>query len=333
MKKKIFAIIITIILGITLVGCTKPVKNAVVSMSWFGYDIAKEIIKDKQPVVLARKVGASGHGKENSLTVKSKVEIDNSILFIYTSKIVDGWFVKDEKNLPKNSLNLFHEVFEGETEHDHHHHGSLLNQNIFAHEGHHHHHHGGEIDEEHAKIHFWTNPVYIIKVADAIKDKMVEIDKTNKDFYEQNYNAYKAKLEKEIHEFKEYLKTLPEENKKQPVLFIGHDSMGAFAKEFGLTYLPMSLHIQENGLPTPSEINKIIEEVKEHNSKFIFKPELGESDRQVEKIIEVLKRENITVTAVELNGFHNVTQEQFNKNITYLDILKQNIKNLKLVLK
>lgn len=332
MKKKMFAIITTIILIITLVGCTKPVKNAIVSMSWFGYDVAKEIVKDKHQVVLARKVGASGHGKENSLTVKSKVEIDNSKLFVYTSKQVDGWFVKDEKNLPKNSLNLYHEVFEGEEEHEHHH-GSLSKQNIFTHEDHHHHGHEDEIDEEHAKIHFWTNPVNIIKVAKAIKDKMIEIDKVNKDFYEQNYIAYKEKLEKEIHGFKEYLNSLPEKNKKQPVLFIGHDSMGAFAKEFGLTYLPMSLHIQENGLPKPSEINKIIEEIKEHNSKFIFKPELGESDRQVEKIIETLKKDNITVTAVELNGFHNVTQEQFKNNITYLDILKQNIKNLKLVLK
>ena len=100
-----------------------------------------------------------------------------------------------------------------------------------------------------------------------------------------------------------------------------------FAKEYGLTYYAAFKGCSDRTEASPKTIAFLINKVKEDNIKYIFHIELSN-----QKIAETISRET-NAKILELHSAHNISLEDFNKNITYVDIMKNNLNNLKEVLK
>lgn len=118
--------------------------------------------------------------------------------------------------------------------------------------------------------HLWTDPGYAIKYAALIKDKLSEIDPMNASYYAENF----AIFEKEASELGAAVakdqQSVPAGNLK---LLTYHDAYAYFAKTYGWKVIG-ALQPGDFGDPAPSEVVRLIEQVKRENVTTIFGSEV-----------------------------------------------------------
>lgn len=361
MKNKIFitifAVFATILTAILLVSCgvkKDTDKKKVVTTAWFSYDIAKQIGKDKLSIEMAYPYSTSVHDLEPNANVF--VKIKDADLLITTSKFVDANLIgenADKSHLPnqENILDLFSQLFPNFNLNNHHHHHENEsheghNHENESHEGHdhssenNHHHHDDEEDahriehiKQHAYFHYWTSIENIINSAKIITERFIKLDNANKDFYNNNLKEFEKNYTLVKNDFKTYLTG----KKVEPILYVGHDSIGAFMIEFDLVskYIPFDINIDDHNEATAQMKKAFIDELNEHNLKVIFVPEMNEKEKEAKAILEEVnknKQENEMVKSFEFHGFHNISEDVYNSK-SLIDLFKQNIENLKQLIK
>jgi zinc transport system substrate-binding protein len=157
-------------------------------------------------------------------------------------------------------------------EHDHHH---------DEHE-HHEENHENEEDEHHGKDpHTWVSPSNVKIMAKNIYDTLVEVDPSNKEYFEKNYSKFIEEINQTDKKIKEILSVLPENSK----FMVFHPSWGYFANEYNLIQLAIEVEGKE---PKPKVLQKIIDEAKEENVKAIF-TQAEFSDKSAKTIASELK--------------------------------------------
>lgn len=118
--------------------------------------------------------------------------------------------------------------------------------------------------------HLWTDPSYAIKYAGVIRDELTKLDPENETYYADNF----AKFEQQATELSDALtsdqQSVPAGNLK---LLTYHDAYAYFAKNYGWTVIGA---IQPNDFadPAPSEVARLIDQVKAENVTTIFGSEV-----------------------------------------------------------
>lgn len=118
--------------------------------------------------------------------------------------------------------------------------------------------------------HLWTDPSYAIKYAGVIRDELSKLDPENATYYADNF----AKFEKQASELEAAVRadqqSVPAGNLK---LLTYHDAYAYFAKNFGWTVIGA---IQPNDFadPAPSEVARLIDQVKAESVTTIFGSEV-----------------------------------------------------------
>jgi ABC-type Zn uptake system ZnuABC Zn-binding protein ZnuA len=118
--------------------------------------------------------------------------------------------------------------------------------------------------------HLWTDPSYAIKYAGVIRDELSKLDPENATYYADNF----AKFEQQAIELSKALtndqQSVPTGNLK---LLTYHDAYAYFAKNYGWTVIGA---IQPNDFadPAPSEVARLIDQVKAENVTTIFGSEV-----------------------------------------------------------
>ena len=80
----------------------------------------------------------------------------------------------------------------------------------------------------HPNPHLWTSPLLALKYAELIRDELVALDEANSDYYDQNYEELKARIEDLDRRITEAVRTIPPGNRK---LLTYHDSFPFFAPQ------------------------------------------------------------------------------------------------------
>lgn len=301
--KRITFVFTAILFAFSLASCKKECSNTIKTTMFSQYDFTKQIVGDKISVDLIIPPGDEIHGFDPS--GKIVAEIMDSKLFIFTSEKIEPWAAKiNKKN--GHTLNLGKTLGVKDECHSHHGHG-----------------HGHDHDHHH---HFWTNPETAIKMIKAILNEIISIDKENKDFYTNNANQYIEKIKTTATNFKEYLKT----KTTKEIYYAGHDAMGDFSEYFGLKITNLVPDFKPDGDPSSKQYKELIDKMVENKATTLFVEELAEK-KVSDTIVNEIKKQNNSqeVKVYELHGYHNITKEQYNKGITYLDLLNQNIENIK----
>ncbi|MCG8685572.1 MAG: zinc ABC transporter substrate-binding protein [Desulfobacterales bacterium] len=179
--------------------------------------------------------------------------------------------------------------------------------------GHHHHHHGGK------DPHIWVDLGHAQKMVDSITRAFVERDPDNKDFYQNNASAYKAKLAELDTRFRKILSTA----KHKTIIYGGHFAFGYLAKRYGLTHESPYEGFAPNAEPSPKAIAQLISNLRASGQKYIYYEEL--IDPKVARIIA----EETGATLELLHGAHNVSKNELKAGITFLDIMNDNLQKLK----
>jgi zinc transport system substrate-binding protein len=180
--------------------------------------------------------------------------------------------------------------------------------------GHDHHHHG-EYDP-----HVWLGIPESIKMVNAIRDTMQEIDPKNKDGYAKRAAAYVQELEK-LHAYgKALLK-----NKKNKKLIATHESLRYFAKSFDLDVLD-SIQPRPGIEADAGKMRDLVKLMKEKDVRVI-----ATEPQYPQNLAEILKtnlgKQKIEVKLVEIDPLETAPADELNAGY-YVKKMRENITNL-----
>lgn len=286
-------------------------KIKVVTTLFPQYDFVREIAKEKADVSLLLPPGMEAHSYEPS--PQDIVNIQKSNIFIYTGEYMEPWAHRVVESTKGKELVIVDtskgiELMNEEGHHDEHeeeHHDEDGKEE--------HHHHGGK------DPHIWLDPVYAQIMVDNIVEGLVKTDPQNENFYKENGEAYKEKLQN-LHE--NFLEAFSK-TKYKKIMYGGHFAFGYFAKRYGLEYISPYSGFAPDAEPTPQRVAELIENMKESGLKVIYYEEL--IDPKVAKVIS----EQTGAEMMLLHGAHNVTKEELDSGISYIKIMEDNLEKLK----
>ncbi|NTW38051.1 MAG: zinc ABC transporter solute-binding protein, partial [Syntrophobacteraceae bacterium] len=97
---------------------------------------------------------------------------------------------------------------------------------------------------------------------------------------------------------------------------------GYLARRYNLTYIA-ALGFTPDFQPSPRQLMALSKQIKEHGLKYVYYEELMEP-----RVAETLSRET-GAALLMLHGAHNVSKEDLERGVTFLEIMERNLANLK----
>ena len=179
--------------------------------------------------------------------------------------------------------------------------------------------HDGHEEEIEYDEHIWTSPVNAMKLVDVIGDTLAEADPAHADTYHQGAENYKKELEEIDSGFREV-----SANRKRNMIVMGDKFPFRYlADEYQLDYRAAFSGCSSDTEPSAKTIAYLIDKVKEEQIPAVYYLEL--SSHRVSEIIG----EETGAEPLLLHSCHNVTRAQFDAGVTYVQLMRQNIENLR----
>lgn len=176
--------------------------------------------------------------------------------------------------------------------------------------------HGVEIEYDE---HIWTSPVNAKKLVSVLTEVLAKEDPAHADSYAENSASYQDKLMKLDAEFREVVSHA----KRRLVVFGDKFPLRYFFDEYGLEYRAAFSGCSTDTEPSAKTIAYLIDKVRDEQIPAVYYLELS-SPRVAEIIGEETGAEPLL-----FHSCHNVTRYQFDSGVTYLDLMEQNVENLK----
>lgn len=285
------------------------------------YDFARAVCGDKAEVSILLSPGAEAHTFEP--TPQDIMDIQSSDLFIYVGGENDEW-VEDllaTMDEAPRTLRLVdcvdvveEELVEGMEDDEHDHEGDADGHDHDADEPHD---HEAEIDE-----HVWTSPRNAVAIVDQIASSMGEVDPANAAAYERNAHALDADLEELDGEFRAVVSSA----KRTTIVFGDRFPLRYLADEYGLDYYAAFPGCSEENEASAKTVAFLIDKVEELDVPVVFSIELS-NGKIADAIAEATGAERLT-----FHSCHNVTAEQMEQGVTYVDLMRENVESLRVAL-
>lgn len=360
-KSVVFIVTISMILG--MAGCGKTTEKEdnyrlkIVASLFPYYDMARAVIGDVKGIDLKMIVtpGQDSHSFEP--TPSDVIQMENADVLIYNGGSLETWIdtLLDSLN-NKNKIQmkmmdyvdvLNEEIVEGMDtrfeEHDHEEHShkednhNKENHKEDSHSEENHKEdnhsedssndsefHNEDSEEEHEETdeHIWTSPVNEIIMTEKICETLSKALPEEKENFQKNAENYISQLKELDNEFR----TIVENAKTKEIIFADKFPLQYFANEYGLKYYAAFPGCGSDMEPSAKTIAFLVDKIKEDNIKAVFYLEL--SSHIVADAIET----DTGAKPLQFNSCHNITQKQFDSGVTYVDLMKENVNNLKIAL-
>jgi len=326
MRYRIIAAIMILIMLLTS-GCVikKDIKNNtekgldIVATIFPAYDFARAVAGDKAKVHMLIKPGSEVHSYEPA---PNDIQLINECdIFIYVGGESDSWLVNVLETIDNPHMqiirmmdyanNIEEEYVEGMQIRDEHH--AHSHQEGAKHsEDHEEHQH--EYDE-----HVWTSPKNALEIVKAITDAIINKDTVNKDYYIRTSSDYQSALLLLDYDFCNAVK----DSNRKVLVFGDRFPLLHFVKEYGLEYYAAYPGCAAESEPNAKTVAFLIEKVKQENIPVVFHMEMS-NEKMTDTICEATGAEKMLFSSC-----HNVTAEQFESGVTYIDLMKENLKAFK----
>jgi zinc transport system substrate-binding protein len=265
------------------------------------YDFTKNIGGDKVHVTLLLPPGVEPHSFEPK--PGDMLKVAGADLFIFTGKSMEPWVDGILKGVENKKL-LVVDSSKGI---------DLIEQGGDAHRDNRGHDHGR------ADPHIWLDLSKAEKIVDNILAGLTGKDPVNGEYYRKNADSYKAKLSEMDGKCRGALSIC----KKRVFVHGGHFAFGYLAKRYDLQYIS-AYHGSPDAEPTPKRLIELKNVLKRHSLHYVFYEELI-----TPRVAETISRET-GAALLKLHGGHNVSREEMDKGITFLSIMEDNLKNLRI---
>jgi len=168
--------------------------------------------------------------------------------------------------------------------------------------------------------HVWNDPVLAEQEVTNIKNAMEKADPANAQYYENNANAYIAKLVVLDNSIKSGLS-----NCKKDTFVSFHNAFNYFSNRYDVHDVWITGIAPEADVP-PQDIQKVIQIAKDKDVKIIFSEDLVDP-----RLANTLANE-IGAQVLVLSPLEGINETEQQEGITYLDKWNQNLHNLRVAL-
>jgi len=280
------------------------------------YDFSRAVAKEQANIIMLTPPGSSIHSYEPSpANIRN---IQNADVFLYIGGENDVWIERILSTLDTTKMKIvrlfdFVKLYEEEEKE-----GMQSEEKesdpLLAEE-----HEQGKLEIEYDE-HIWTSPKNAILMINAITGVLCEKDTTNCEKYKENSQNYVLQIDSLS---KELLQIVSSAKRKQ-IIVADRFPFRYLVEEYGLDYRAAFAGCSDQSDATPATIANLINAVKNNKIPYIYYVEL--TNRNTAEAVA----EQTGAKMLLLHSYHNISKQDFESGTTYLDLLKQNIANLKL---
>lgn len=294
-----------------LLGCASTseatAELSVVTTVFPPYDFAKEVAGEYAQITQLLPAGAESHTFEP--TPRDIIMIQNCDLFIYAGGESDTWIEEildavDTKQVHFLSMMDCVEAVEEETV-----------EGMQEEAGH----VGEDAKESELDEHVWTAPSNAILITEKIAEALSEIDSAHAKDYETNAAVYIKKLQGLDEEYKQVIGN----SGKRTIIVGDRFPFRYLADAYGLSYYAAFPGCSEDAEPSAATLAFLINKVKEERIPVVFHIEFS-NEKVADSICESTGAKKLL-----LHSCHNISGEDLAADITYYDLMEQNLENLK----
>ena len=289
-------------------------KISVVSTIFAPYDFVRQIAGALAEVTMLLPPGTESHSYE--LTPQDIIKIQNCDIFVYVGGDSDAWIHEVLESMDTGKMKIItlmdcvevveEEIVEGmENDHDDDHHGH---------------------DEDHAQEydeHVWTSPRNAKNIVSKLSDALCGTDPANAVAYKANAEAYKTLLDALDARFR----AVVDGAARRTLIFGDRFPFRYLADAYGLEYYAAFPGCSTETEASAATVAFLIDKARAEGIPVVFHVEL--SNKKMANTIG----EETGAQVLLLHACHNVTRDEMADGITYLELMNQNVENLKEALK
>ena len=308
MKLRILVYPVLLTLAFILTSCHEKTANvhsnglSVIATLFPVYDFAREITGGKAQVTLLLPPGVEAHSFEPRPA--DVLAMNKADLFIYTGNEMEPWVDKalhaiDNKNLIVIDAGKGVKPLKDTKRHAE----SGTDRHV---------HHSG--NDPHILLDFSNAQQMVDHITDGLNAGNRE------EYFGFTNNA--AIFKQKLHELDKKYEIALSHCSKQTFVHAGHFAFSYLAARYNLHYVS-AYGSSPNAEPTPQKIIELKKIIRDHGIKYIFYEEL-----MAPRMAEVISRET-GVQLLKLNGAHNITRDEVARGVTFIDLMEENLTNLK----
>ncbi|ACM18420.1 periplasmic divalent manganese/zinc-binding lipoprotein [Geotalea daltonii FRC-32] len=303
MKKFLFLFMLLLVPA--LLSCEKREQHnsgklKVVTTLFPLFDFARQIGGDKIDVTLLLPPGMEPHSFEPK--PDDIIRVSRADIFIFTNRYMEPWAAQIAEAAAQKGLTVdasrgvnLYKAGEEKAEEDGHGHRA------------------GRVDP-----HVWLDFDNDRIMVDNILAAFVAKDPANRQYYTANAVAYKAKLADLDGRFKVGLSRCA----TRDFLHGGHFAFGYMARRYNLHY-QSAYALNAEAEPTAGKLTSLIRQMRSSGLKYIYTEELLNP-----RVAETIARET-GAQLLRLHGAHNIGKADFDRGVTFISLMEENLKNLR----
>jgi len=280
------------------------------------YDFSRAVAKEQVNITMLTPPGSSIHSYEPSpADIKN---IQNSDVFLFIGGENDAWVERILSTLDTSKMKIvrlfdFVKLYEEEEKE-----GMQSEEKesdlLLAEE-----HEFGKPEVEYDE-HIWTSPKNAILMINAITGALCEKDTAKCEKYKENSQNYTLQIDSLSKELSQIVSSA----KRKQIIVADRFPFRYLIEEYGLDYRAAFSGCSDQSDATPATIANLINAVKNNKVPYIYHVELSNMNT-AEAVAE-----QTGAKILLLHSYHNVSKQDFESGTTYLDLLKQNVANLKI---
>jgi len=170
--------------------------------------------------------------------------------------------------------------------------------------------------EGHPNPHLWPDPRLGLKYAELAQEQLASLDPDNTDYYKENLEAFRERIDAMDAAIRQSVATIPVENRR---LVTYHDSWAYFALSYGMEVIG-AVQPSDFAEPSAREVAELIDQVKELGLPAVFGSEEFPSD-----VLETIAREGNT-TFVDQLADDDLPGAPGDPDHSYLGLMRQNMR-------
>ena len=308
--KRLLCALLAAVMMLSLCGCTasyeKSDKLQVVCTLFPYYDFARQIGGDNVDVTLLVAAGKETHSFEP--TPLDVIRVSKADVFLYnggeSEQWVDGILSSAGKDIPVTAAMMDFVDLQSEEIVE----GMQVNE-----------HENEDSDEIEYDEHIWTSPVIAQSICWGICGALCKADWDHAEDYVARTDAYVAQLGELDAAFREVV----ENGQRSTLVFGDRFPLLYFCKTYGLSYRAAFHGCASDTEPSLATLKFLIDKVNDEQIPVVYTIELS-SQKVAQAVAETTGAKVVTFQSCQ-----QVSRDDFNSGVTYLDLMWDNVDALK----
>lgn len=281
-------------------------KLSVVTTIFVSYDFARQIASEEADITMLLSPGEEVHTYEPS--PRDLIRIQNCDLFICAGGESEAWVDRILDSLPSpirviRMMDLVEAVEEeavgAEAAHDHEHD------------------HENENEEPELDEHVWTSPKNAQIILEAISEALCALEPDCAPKFRANTERYRASIAAIDAQFEELFANGGE------IVVADRFPFRYLADAYNITYYAAYPGCSNDAEPSSATIRYLIDLIRENRIGTVFTIEFSNG-----KLADILCEET-GCRRTELHSCHNVSRDDFDAGVSYVDLMTRNLQHIK----